>query len=218
MAHGIFLLRRGLFVAALGLLCSCGVWALWFAACRLSNWGARAQLPCGMWDLSFPPRDWTHVPCIGRQILYHWTTREVPLVLTFKLLLVSTYSGFPWLYPFSFKGVSVLRIWYLFKRHVEWKKQVRSIRIHREGWGMYIKMLIFVGWRSRCGKLQLSRFDVWAKRVFFGFSRVVKTKQNMKEYATETIYVPLPRLKYLVSGPSQKTLANPWSRSDWGYG
>ena len=23
-------------------------------------------------------RDQTHVPCIGRQILYHWTTREVP--------------------------------------------------------------------------------------------------------------------------------------------
>ena len=22
-------------------------------------------------------RDWTHVPCIGRQILSHWTTREV---------------------------------------------------------------------------------------------------------------------------------------------
>ena len=23
-------------------------------------------------------RDQTHVPCIGRQILYHWTAREVP--------------------------------------------------------------------------------------------------------------------------------------------
>ena len=23
-------------------------------------------------------RDWTHVPCIGRRILNHWTTREVP--------------------------------------------------------------------------------------------------------------------------------------------
>ena len=30
--------------------------------------------------LSFPspPRDWTRVPCIGRQISYHWATREAP--------------------------------------------------------------------------------------------------------------------------------------------
>ena len=25
---------------------------------------------------SAQPRDWTHVSCIGRQILYHWATRE----------------------------------------------------------------------------------------------------------------------------------------------
>ena len=28
---------------------------------------------------SSPTRDWTHVPCIGRQIFIHWTTREVPI-------------------------------------------------------------------------------------------------------------------------------------------
>ena len=27
---------------------------------------------------SSPTRDQTHVPCIGKQILNHWTTREVP--------------------------------------------------------------------------------------------------------------------------------------------
>ena len=32
----------------------------------------------GMWDLSSPTRDGTQAPCIGRQILNHWTTREVP--------------------------------------------------------------------------------------------------------------------------------------------
>ena len=36
-------------------------------------------MPGGMWDLSSPTRDRTHLPCFGRQILYHWTTREVPL-------------------------------------------------------------------------------------------------------------------------------------------
>ena len=31
----------------------------------------------GIWDLSFLARDQTHVPCFGRQILNHWTTRKV---------------------------------------------------------------------------------------------------------------------------------------------
>ena len=31
-----------------------------------------------MWDLSSLTRDRTHIPCIVRQILYHWTIREVP--------------------------------------------------------------------------------------------------------------------------------------------
>ena len=35
-------------------------------------------LPWGMWDFSSPIRDHTRNPCIGRQNLNHWTTREVP--------------------------------------------------------------------------------------------------------------------------------------------
>ena len=34
--------------------------------------------PWCMWDLNSPTRDWTHMPCIGRWSLNHWTTREVP--------------------------------------------------------------------------------------------------------------------------------------------
>ena len=34
--------------------------------------------------LSSPSRDQTVVPCISRQVLNHWTTREVP-ILTFKI-------------------------------------------------------------------------------------------------------------------------------------
>ena len=50
-----------------------------------------------MWDLSSLTRDGTCVPCIVRQILYHWTAREVPgaswlLLLTFYPLLASTTS------------------------------------------------------------------------------------------------------------------------------
>ena len=37
---------------------------------------------------SFWPRDWTHVPCIGRQTLYHWATWEA-------LLLPLTVAHYP---------------------------------------------------------------------------------------------------------------------------
>ena len=35
-----------------------------------------------MWDISSPTRNRTHVPCIGRPIFNHWTTREVPRSLS----------------------------------------------------------------------------------------------------------------------------------------
>ena len=34
--------------------------------------------PHGMWGLSSPTRDRTHIPCIGRQSLNHWTARKFP--------------------------------------------------------------------------------------------------------------------------------------------
>ena len=88
---------------ACGLLSSCGVQV--FFSCgagsrlcslrhvgslveahELSCCGAWALLPCCTRDLNSPTRDRTHLPCIGRQILYHWTTREVPTLLFFKIM------------------------------------------------------------------------------------------------------------------------------------
>ena len=54
-----------------------GTWAL-VEVRELSSCGSWAYLPRSMRDLSSPTRDRTCVPCIVRQILYHWTTREVP--------------------------------------------------------------------------------------------------------------------------------------------
>ena len=46
----------------------------------------------GMWDLSSPTLGRTRTPCIGRQSLNHWTTREVPggysFVVVRRLLIV----------------------------------------------------------------------------------------------------------------------------------
>ena len=59
---GIFVVSRGLF---------------WCRPCRLSSCGTQTQLPQGMWDLSSLARDRTCVPCTARQILSHWTTKQV---------------------------------------------------------------------------------------------------------------------------------------------
>jgi len=57
----VFLKLKKFFLAALGL-----------------HGSQQAQLPWSMWDLSSPARNGTHVPCTGRWIPNHWTTREVP--------------------------------------------------------------------------------------------------------------------------------------------
>ena len=68
----------------------CSVFSLWSKSCkahkiqcgsralerRLSNCGIWAELLCGMGDFSSQTRDRTCVPCVGRQIPNHWTTRE----------------------------------------------------------------------------------------------------------------------------------------------
>ena len=38
----------------------------------------------GMWDLSFQTRDQICIPCTGRQIINHWMTRDVPVLLFWK--------------------------------------------------------------------------------------------------------------------------------------
>ena len=45
----------------------------------LQSTGSRA---CGLSTLT-PTKDHTHIPCIARQILNHWTTREVLKCLLF---------------------------------------------------------------------------------------------------------------------------------------
>ena len=42
-----------------------------------------------MWSLSSPTRDWIHVLCIRRQVINHWTTREIPVYCSFPWILVT---------------------------------------------------------------------------------------------------------------------------------
>ena len=64
-------------------------WVMWYlslwptdslvVAHRLSSFSTWVYLLQSMWDLSSLTRDQTHIPYIGRQIINHWTTREVPM-------------------------------------------------------------------------------------------------------------------------------------------
>ena len=54
-------------------------WLCWVFIVTLSS--------CGTWDLSSLIRDQTHIPSIGRQVLNHWTTREIPGLLSLSLCL-----------------------------------------------------------------------------------------------------------------------------------
>ena len=49
-------------------------WALGFSLGVVQG----LSCPRGTWDLTSLTRDQTGVPCIGRQSLNHWTSREVP--------------------------------------------------------------------------------------------------------------------------------------------
>ena len=80
-----------LFLAALG-VCCCRGYTLVGASHLWQSTGSRVRRLQQLWLIGLAAlqraessltRDQTHVPCIGRQILNHWTTREV-LVIHFK--------------------------------------------------------------------------------------------------------------------------------------
>ena len=60
------------------------IWLILVAVHRLSSCDSWAQLPCSKWNLSSQTRDRTCIPCIARQILNHWTTKEGPIVILLK--------------------------------------------------------------------------------------------------------------------------------------
>ena len=87
-------------------------------------WNTCAQLPHGMWDLGSLTRDWTHVPCIAKQILNHWTMREVPVwvssniykkwnwgMITWLLLSLGVPFLLPWFTSVIAKGHGVQASW-----------------------------------------------------------------------------------------------------------
>ena len=62
-----------IYLVASGSSCCTLALQLWCTGFLVAACGLR-----DLWALSSCARDWTHVPCIARQTLNHWTTREVP--------------------------------------------------------------------------------------------------------------------------------------------
>ena len=88
-------------LAALGLWCSswasaaaagtlaasCGTWDSQVVVCGLLLLQCMGLVPHDMWDLNSLTRDRTCIPCAGRQILNHWSTKEVPRLLHYVINL-----------------------------------------------------------------------------------------------------------------------------------
>ena len=61
----------------------------WLLLLQSASYGCMAsvvvvhRLSCPRHAKSFQTRDQTYIPCIGRQILNHWTTKEVQFYSTF---------------------------------------------------------------------------------------------------------------------------------------
>ena len=63
------------FSCSRSLLCHAGSFVV---VHRLSSCGTQAALLLSMWDPSSATRVLTCIPCLARQILNHWITKEVP--------------------------------------------------------------------------------------------------------------------------------------------
>ena len=77
--HRVLVVALGIFVVARGIF-RCGMWDLLVEACRIFS--------CGMWDLLPWPGIEPGPPALGARSLSHWTTREVPSLPSYCLLLV----------------------------------------------------------------------------------------------------------------------------------
>ena len=52
---------------------------LWFKGNQQLNFNNLSTDLVALWHAgSSQIREWTHVPCVGRELLYHWGTREAP--------------------------------------------------------------------------------------------------------------------------------------------
>jgi len=137
-----------------------------------SSCGAQAQLPCSMCDLSAPVRDQTHVPCIVRQILRHWTIRKVRVcvcvcvcVYTRKIeeweVCVKTRHTVFWHHFRILKSFNwLLTAWGpSFLLAFLWKKWSRALEQHERGKEKKVKVLVAQSCPTLCDPMDCNLPD-----------------------------------------------------------
>ena len=87
--------------------------------------------------LAFLTWDQTHTPCIGRQSLNHWTTREVPLLIKFYRLYYCT-----------------------FLRYINVKLFKNTIRLVKQ-YFMYLYFPALLRYNWHVTLCQIKRYKVW---------------------------------------------------------
>ena len=88
-----------------------------------------------MWDLSSRTRDSTLIPCIGRQIFNHWSTREVPSVI------FNSEKKFAIRVNFSSKGKCLSKLWFIHLLQYNFlKKWCTSLCVDMERCLIYYKV------------------------------------------------------------------------------
>ena len=73
-------------------------------------------MPGSLWDLNSQARDRTHIHCIGRWILNHWTIREHPVITVFSKHITQTaqvIQGTRWESPCVFQWGLIFSIMFL---------------------------------------------------------------------------------------------------------
>ena len=91
----------GLLIAVASLVAEHRLWGVWASVvvvsglCSTDSEVAEHTLSCSLHVVSSWTRDWSHVSCTGRWILYQWATRE-GLRAAFLIELSRPQLGLPW--------------------------------------------------------------------------------------------------------------------------
>ena len=184
----------------------------------LSSWSTWAQLPCGMWDLSSPTRNWTCIPYIGRQICNHWTKiSEVPLRLSLEWSL-------PLLSPLA---VAILysqicpRIWYLRPKGLISTKSMKFLKNALGQASRLLKQRWRPGWGWRVaeglelpGRVFLGHWEPQAHHIFSEISVYHMSFPHTCSQCRKSLrwIIKLIHLISLVNTLIRRLIESPWLR------
>ena len=146
-----------------------------------------------MWDLSSQARDWTRVSCIERQILNHWTTREVqsPLIVVLSCISLMA-SDVKHLFMF------LVALFYDFEKNTLFRSFVHFLIRFFSSWKISVQVLWqLFNWIYFASELYMFLFGILTPYQIIWFT-------NISSYSVSCLFW----------GPSEDTWTqkpSPWS-------